>query len=1079
MDFLRHARRFADALLQHGMDRYGPVHTPLFCHMIDLETLAIPAQHTAAEWRTLMAEWEEDRGYLMWGKDRSNLTWAHQSNLLWDADAVRLLHRLSDRTGDPRYRAAAEAYLSYFLEHCVSTATGLFAWGEHVAYNVETDRVEGERHELQRHDAPWEELWPINPDAVRREIEAVYRCHVVDHDAMIYDRHARYRDGLPERDRATIMGYAGVFACAWAFLWKKTGDGTYLDWGRRQLLAFQTKADADGLYPDNWTDSDMREQPRLHPPRMHLALTMLAVYDITGDIAWLDDACRYARACVRAIEQGQPDGSFGSDAAMSALTLVAAFRDTGDRWWLDQAEGAGQEIANRPTPRTQMASHVADRLQTFLDLYRATADEAWLAEATRVGEYAVSAFVHPSGFIRGTAIVKRRDYYDAIQGPGTLAWQLQMLGEAVERRGAGVMPEAARIVETPPVAPSIGEPTRPSASANTVPADVQVEIRHPAGIARAILHYAVGYRVGLVDDHPRVGGHAYAFTIPAPEGRYEGPVTFAVEAWSAGASPTRSISPWYRFAFVTDEIAQADVEGTAVCPGAGVRLAGLTHHALVGVRAEAGMPSHAADLPAPWQAAPRARCVDARPIPGATITIAFAEGHVDRLVAEELRLARWDGAAWRISEDSTVDPAARTVTAPYDAPGVWAIAGARRIRWQAAQREACPTVIDIDGDGRREVVLTQWVNGEVLDHDGTSRFVVRMAPSNRPVQNTSSPAVADIDGDGRLELVFGATSGHVHVTDTEGRERWKAEVGGEVRGGIVVTRLPGEATSIIAVAWHDGGVAVVNADGRVRWQRRLPRPVDVTPVLCDAMPGGPALLAAAGDEVVALRCADGSECWRASLGGHPVAPAVGEIERGGPARVVVGDATGRLTLLDLAGGAVASWQAPYTHDAYRAITEVGMADLCGLGRRQIIAATAGGLVWAYEADGTPVWQFTSREQEMGIALGVGGRLAFADLVGDGTLCSVVAEQDRFIYVLDPNGRKLWEFRGAFLYHYSPVVADLDGEGELTIITTSPCQNGTYALRAGGGRLPPASGTMPWPTMRGNFGRTNCAPWIEE
>jgi len=406
---------------------------------------------------------------------------------------------------------------------------------------------------------------------------------------------------------------------------------------------------------------------------------------------------------------------------------------------------------------------------------------------------------------------------------------------------------------------------------------------------------------------------------------------------------------------------------------------------------------------------------------------------------------------------------------------VWTLVGTNRVRWQASQREACPTAVDIDGDGRREVILTQYVNGEVLNADGTSRFVLPLRMGNRPVQNTSCPVAADIDGDGKPELVFGATSGHVHLADADGRERWKAEVGGEVRGGIVAARLPGEHSMIVGVAWHDAGLAVLNADGSVRWQRPMRPTADVTPVLCEAMPGGPALLGAAGDGLIACACADGRELWHCPIpDGSPVAPAVGEIERGGPVRIVTGDAGGRLTVLNLEGRAVASWQVPHAHEAYRALVEVGMADLKGIGRRQIIATTSGGLVWAYEADGTPVWQFVSREQETGIALGVGARLAFADLAGDGTLNVVVAEQDQYLYALNPDGTLNWEFRGAFLYHYSPIIADLEGTGELLVITTSPCENGTYALRAGNCTM--RAGAAPWPTMRGNWGRTNCAAW---
>jgi len=1089
-ELLASARHFADGLLSHGRDHYGPVHTPMFCHFIDLETLTIPRQHTAAEWRALMADWEEDKGYLLWGKDRSNLTWAHQSNLLWDTETIRLLHRLTERTGDRSYADAAERYMRYFLGHCVSPTTGLFAWGEHVAYNVETDRIEGQRHELQHENPLWEELWRIDPDAVEGEIEALYRYQVVDKDAMIYDRHARYWDGLPERDQATIMGYAGIYAKAWAFLWRKSSDERYLDWAKRQFLAFQAKSGSDGLYPDNWTDSDKREEPRQFAPRSTLSVAMLDVYALTGDLAWLDDGLRYLRACVRAVEAGKTDGRsqpryedpvFSDGASGGIRVTLAALRHTGERCWLDKALELGHRLTEIRRPNPQMASHEAERIEALLELHEATGDAAWLTEAAKEGEFAVEAFVHPSGLIRGTAIIRRRDYYDAIQGSGRLALALYTLGERLEAHQARKHAEPIRVIKAPPAAPTIGEPEFLAEAANDVPITIRVRIRHPYGVRSATLHYAVGYHVG-----ERVQDDCYTFTIPPPGPQFEGKLAFAVEAWGDGPQPTRSITRWYEVEVVSSETVATSEDGEASASRIGVILGGLKPGSPLTVRARAGAPELAEELPRPWKAVTRTFSVEAQRNPGARITLPYAATHADRVVTETLRPARWTGTAWEIPDSATVDRDRWCATGPYTGPGMWALVGTDRVRWRAGQREACPTAFDIDGDGKTEVILTQYVNGEVLNHDGTSRFVVPLRMSNRPVQNTSSPVVADVDGDGTLELVFGATSGHVHATDVAGEEKWKAEVGGKVRGGIVVGMLPGGRMMFIGVAWHDAGLAVVNGDGSVRWQRSVAPPCDVTPVLCEAMPGGPALIAASGNALVAFRCADGEELWTRRIpDGSPVAPAIGEITKGGPARIVTGDTVGRVTVVDLKGHIVGSWLVPYTHEAYRAVVEVGLADLFGVGRRQVIVTTAGGLLLAYETDGTKLWEFMTREQEMGIALGVGARLGFGDLAGNGTLNVIACGQDQHVYAINPDGSLNWEFRTAFFYTNSPVVPDLEGNGEWTVITTSPSANGTYALRAENRQGPDrglrkgsrkGSRSDPWPTMRGNYARTNCAPW---
>jgi hypothetical protein len=427
--FYKAAYRYADALLKHGRDHYGPRQTPLFVHMIDLRTLEIPKQRKAAEWREEMSHWKEDKNYLLWGKDRSNTDWAQDSNLLWDTENIRLLEALTKATGEERFHRAADEYMRYFLQHCVSPTTGLFAWGEHVAYNVVDDQVRGKRHELQ-HAAPlWEELWRIDPDAVRREIEGVYRYHITDKRTMAYDRHANFWNGAPERDQATILGYLGTFVSSFAFLKAKTGDANYDDWARRLLLAFQSKSNEQGLYPDNWTDRQMRELPLIFAPRPAVALGLIMAYDYTRDKRWLDDAGSYLLACAPELLRGPAENASVTVRWTFIDSALRAWRATGERRYLDLAVQVGEPIPATEPPRTQMASVEADRINALVALYRATSDKRWLAGARQAGDHALRIFVHPSGLIRGTAVIDRPDYYDAIHGPGALALALYWLGE--------------------------------------------------------------------------------------------------------------------------------------------------------------------------------------------------------------------------------------------------------------------------------------------------------------------------------------------------------------------------------------------------------------------------------------------------------------------------------------------------------------------------------------------------------------------------------------------------------------------------------------------------------------------------
>ena len=77
-----------------------------------------------------------------------------------------------------------------------------------------------------------------------------------------------------------------------------------MEWGRKLLLSFQSKSNADGLYPDNWTDRQKREEAYAFPTWPALSTAMYKAFQITHDARWRDDANRYLEACDQVISAG-------------------------------------------------------------------------------------------------------------------------------------------------------------------------------------------------------------------------------------------------------------------------------------------------------------------------------------------------------------------------------------------------------------------------------------------------------------------------------------------------------------------------------------------------------------------------------------------------------------------------------------------------------------------------------------------------------------------------------------------------------------------------------------------------------
>jgi hypothetical protein len=155
---------------------------------------------------------------------------------------------ISEISGDPRLGKFADRYVSWYLEHLVDE-NGLIWWGWHRHYDLFSDQRSGHLgnyHEIHAtQEIPWAFLWRVNPGVVRREIEAIWRWHVVDKKTGQVDRHS---SGSPGCDFAMS---AGACAEAFAFLYQKTGEQAWLD--RALLLAnyYWDRRDAKtGLIPE-------------------------------------------------------------------------------------------------------------------------------------------------------------------------------------------------------------------------------------------------------------------------------------------------------------------------------------------------------------------------------------------------------------------------------------------------------------------------------------------------------------------------------------------------------------------------------------------------------------------------------------------------------------------------------------------------------------------------------------------------------------------------------------------------------------------------------------------------------------
>ncbi len=169
--YLSAARRFADACLEHGRDRFGAEKTPLFADVLHAEKMQPPV------WKGPKGDWI-------------------LSNYASQQPLMRLLDGLSTLTGERRYREAAEAATRYVLTR-LRSPSGLIYWGGHAAWDLKGDAFCGEYdgtiHELKTHQPYYELMWRLDPAATRQVLEAIWAAHILDWRRLDYNRHGSTR----------------------------------------------------------------------------------------------------------------------------------------------------------------------------------------------------------------------------------------------------------------------------------------------------------------------------------------------------------------------------------------------------------------------------------------------------------------------------------------------------------------------------------------------------------------------------------------------------------------------------------------------------------------------------------------------------------------------------------------------------------------------------------------------------------------------------------------------------------------------------------------------------------------------
>jgi hypothetical protein len=142
-----------------------------------------------------------------------------------------------------------------------------------------------------------------------------------------------------------------------------------------------------------------------------------------------------------------------------------------------------------------------------------------------------------------------------------------------------------------------------------------------------------------------------------------------------------------------------------------------------------------------------------------------------------------------------LDSAAQGISAPVLK---WTRGGCRDT-WCRTGWYASPAVADLDGDGKPEVIWSDYRIVVVGGEDGANRWIVNNPGGGRAWPD---PVVADVDEDGQLEIVAAHANGYVSVLRANGTPQtgWPRQATSNELRSLAVGDVDGNGDLEIAVA---------------------------------------------------------------------------------------------------------------------------------------------------------------------------------------------------------------------------------------------------------------------------------------
>lgn len=395
-------------------------------------------------------------------------------------------------------------------------------------------------------------------------------------------------------------------------------------------------------------------------------------------------------------------------------------------------------------------------------------------------------------------------------------------------------------------------------------------------------------------------------------------------------------------------------------------------------------------------------------------------------------------------------------------------------RWQGLKTDA---EIPLGGETWSTPAIARWANrtlivavnrtGWIAAFDGKDRSLIWKQDLEAEI--TASPTIFDLDGDGRPEIIIGTHGGELLVFRTDGSVLWRRGFRDVIRATVAVADVGQTGSPTVFVAAYGPVLVALGANGQERWRRRLPnhlfagpmkRGVVSSPLLADVDRDGvmEVVIGIRSSRIFCLDTRDGRIKWFAKLAYDPDSTASFALDENGRPLVIFGGGehtggegdnaiialdgrNGRRVWTAEVGGGVDS--SPMLLDRPG---RSPIAIACSLARPAVVAVdiSDGQLLWRHEFGPTSNCIHGTDHRcrplsgvyftEHAVCRSYTTPL-LADINGDGRVEVVAGSNNGELVALDAEtGHQLSRISMGAMVRGSPIIADLDddGFGELVV-----------------------------------------------